>query len=244
MGDDFGSLLEDSVRSWTSQQVSDTLMRIYQTLYNHFGELGWWPAETPEEVIIGAILVQNVSWQNTEKAIAALRAHSLLSFAAIYEAPLETIGACVRATRYYHTKAKKLKAFAHHLMQHYGGNLDSMLRQPLEPLRAELLSIWGIGPETADDILLYAAGHASFVIDAYTRRIFHRLGLIREKVAYEPLRAWFMAHLPADAALFNRYHAMLDAVGHRYCLAARPRCGDCPLASFCVYARQGSMSTS
>lgn len=215
------------------ESIQRILLKVYRTMYDHFGELHWWPADTVEEMIIGAILVQNVSWKNTEIAITRLREADLLTFTRLYDADLALISECVRSTRFHRLKARKLKAFAEHVVTRYNGSADAMLGQPMGVLRQELLGIWGIGAETADDILLYGAEHPSFVIDAYTKRIFHRMGLIRENPPYEALRTWFMAYLPADTALFNRYHAMLDAVGHRYCALSNPRCGECPLVSLC-----------
>ncbi|MCL6515815.1 endonuclease [Alicyclobacillus sp.] len=212
------------------------LMDIYHRMYARFGDRHWWPAKTAEEVVIGAILVQSVAWSNVVKAIGQLRERGLLSLPAIHAASAETIEACVVPTRYYRVKAKKLKAFAAHVCERYGGDLERMFDQDAASLRSELLSIYGIGPETADDIVLYAAGKPSFVIDAYTKRIFARLGLVDEHVGYEPLRQWFMRHLPEDVALYNNYHALIDAIGHHYCAARRPQCRVCPLAPVCRHA--------
>jgi endonuclease-3 related protein len=216
--------------------VQRRLMEIYERLFEHFGDRKWWPAKTREEVVIGAILVQNVAWSNTEKAIRNLEAQNLLSFRRLLEVSPSVIEACIVPTRYYRMKAKKLRAFAEYLRDRYAFDLDRMFNQPAESLRSELLTIHGIGPETADDIVLYAAGLPTFVIDAYTRRIFHRLGLVAENAGYETLRSWFLAHLPEDVALFNQYHALLDALGHHVCRQRHPRCPDCPLKSMCAYA--------
>ncbi|MDQ0188391.1 hypothetical protein JI721_15735 [Alicyclobacillus cycloheptanicus] len=217
--------------------LQTTLMDIYHRMEDAFGDRGWWPASSTEEIIIGAILVQNVSWSNTVKAVERLNDHGLLTFPALAAASVDDIEACVYSTRFYKTKAKKLKAFATHVMTHHKGRIDAMLAQPMAPLRAELLQIYGIGPETADDILLYAANQASFVIDAYTKRIFYRLGLTPADISYESMRAWFMANLPADVSLFNQYHALLDAVGHHFCSTKRPKCEACPLRSKCLVAQ-------
>ncbi|MBX5437143.1 MAG: endonuclease III domain-containing protein [Alicyclobacillaceae bacterium] len=206
-------------------------------MFHHFGDRRWWPAETQEEVIIGAILVQGVAWSNTAKAIHNLRSQDLLSLRAIHAAAVEDIEACIVPTRYYRAKARKLKAFAEHVQTHHGGDIGAMLAQPMGELRSELLSIYGIGPETADDILLYAAGLPSFVVDTYTRRIFHRLGYTAPDIPYEVMRAWFMDHLPPEAPLYNQYHALLDAVGHNCCTNRRPQCERCPLAPACNHAR-------
>ncbi|GGI95777.1 endonuclease III [Alicyclobacillus cellulosilyticus] len=216
--------------------ITAKLLHIYRLMEDALGDRGWWPAKTREEVVIGAILVQNVSWKNTVIAIERLRERGWLTFPELYRAPVEEIAACVRSTRFYVSKAKKLHAFAAHVCTRYGGRLDPMFDQPLEALREELLGLYGIGPETADDIVLYAAGKPTFVVDAYTRRIFARLGLLREDMPYEAVRRWFMDHLPADTRLFNQYHALIDAVGHHFCTARKPRCSACPLRSVCGYA--------
>ncbi|MCF8563645.1 endonuclease [Alicyclobacillus tolerans] len=223
--------------------VQEKLLQIYQLMFEHFGDRHWWPAQTKEEVVIGAILVQNVSWSNTEKAIEKLRQQDLLSFAALHRAPLDEIEPCVVSTRFYKTKAKKLKAFSDFLDANYKGDLEAFLRQPVPQLREQLLNIYGIGPETADDIVLYAGGQLSFVIDAYTQRILARLGITQEQAGYEELRTWFMENLPADVALFNQYHALLDAVGHHYCSPKNPSCTPCPLAPLCQYAQQNHSFT-
>lgn len=218
------------------KQVQAVLMDIYHRMYATFGDRRWWPAETAEEVVIGAILVQSVAWSNVVKAIDCLRQRGLLSLEALHAAPLEVVAECVVPTRYYRAKAQKLKAFAAHVHERHDGSLERMFEQDTETLREELLSVYGIGPETADDILLYAAGKPSFVIDAYTKRIFSRLGLIDERIGYEPLRAWFMRHLPADVALYNNYHALIDAIGHHFCSVRRPACTSCPLRAVCRHA--------
>ncbi|MCL6548757.1 MAG: endonuclease [Alicyclobacillus sp.] len=214
-------------------QLRRELMDIYNRMFEHFGDRKWWPAETVEEVVIGAILVQGVAWSNTVKAIDNLRQRGLLTIPALHRASAEEVETCIVPTRYFRMKAKKLKAFAAHVEDRYGGDLAAMFDQPLEPLRTELLGIYGIGRETADDIVLYAAGKASFVIDSYTKRIFHRLGYTAEEVPYEWMRAWFMDHLPADPALYNQYHALIDAVGHHFCSHKQPLCAPCPLRSLC-----------
>lgn len=216
--------------------ISNLLMDIYERMEKQMGNLHWWPAETREEVIIGAILVQSVAWKNVESAIANLRAQALLSFFALYGASADEIEPLIRSTLYFRMKTKKLKAFANHLHIAHSGDLMAMLTQPMPALRAELLQIYGIGQETADDIILYAANQPSFVIDTYTKRIFHRLGYGDDNVSYAALRQWFMDHLPANAPLFNQYHALIDAVGHRYCTTNQPNCTVCPLHGMCAFA--------
>ncbi len=219
------------------RQTTATLQRIYERLFAHYGDRRWWPAETTEEVIIGAILVQNVAWKNVVTAIDRLRGSGLLTLAALHRAPVERIEECIVSTLYYRVKAQKLKTFAAMVDREFAGDAGRLLALPANELRARLLAVWGIGPETADDIILYAAHQPSFVVDSYTRRIFFRLGLTREKATYEELRGFFMRHLPPDTALYNQYHALIDALGHSLCLNRRPRCDECPLRSICPAAK-------
>jgi endonuclease III related protein len=214
--------------------IPQQLMTIYQRLLTQYGPRDWWPAESPEEVIIGAILVQNVAWSNVEKAISELRKLQLLDFRAILAARVNVIEAAIRPTRFYRSKATKLQTFAAHLQSHYAFDLHRLFNQPPEHLRDELLSIHGIGAETADDIVLYAAEKPTFVIDRYTKRIFSRLGLTTADMPYEDMRQWFLTHLPNDTLLFNEYHALIDAHGHFTCLPKNPLCDDCSLAHLCV----------
>ncbi|NLT95688.1 MAG: endonuclease III domain-containing protein [Clostridia bacterium] len=208
----------------------DLLLKIYERLLNHFGHRNWWPGDTKWEIIIGAILTQNVSWKNVEKAILNLKNARCFEPADIYRAPLEEIAELIRPSRYYNMKAKKLKAMAGHIIEKYQGNVDAFLKREkgLENLRKEVLSIWGIGPETADSILLYAGELPTFVVDAYTKRIFSRLGLLSETAGYDEMRSFFMNNLPPDRELFNDYHAQIVALGHNICKNV-PRCEICPL---------------
>lgn len=213
------------------------LQGVYQRLYGQFGPLHWWPAETPFEVIVGAILVQNVAWSNTEKAIANLKAAGLLQPGALLAAPAEQVEALIRPSGYFRAKAKKLKLFCSHLQEHYGGSLDGMFRsKPLADLRQELLGVWGIGPETADCILCYAGGLPIMAMDAYTRRVFSRLGVLAPNASYEDMQAMFHHHLPADAELYGEYHAQIDALANRICRKRAPLCEQCPLNGLCPSA--------
>jgi endonuclease III related protein len=218
------------------KDVQMRLTHIYNLMYLALGDRKWWPADNCEEIIFGAILVQSVAWSNTVKALGNLRQADLLSFAKIYEADIAEVEACVVPTRYYRMKAKKLKAFATHLMERYDGNLPALLERPMIALREELLGVYGIGPETADDIILYAAEQPTFVIDAFTKRVFHRIGICSSDIPYEDLRLWFMHYLPHDVPLFNQYHALLDGIGHHYCANTKPKCSACPLRTVCDYA--------
>lgn len=210
---------------------SEALIAVYERMIAHFGPRNWWPGETPDEIIIGAILVQNVAWRNVEQAIDHLRAAGLLSLEAIHRAPVEILEPLIIPTRYYKQKARKLKAFAAFLCERYG-TLERMFEQGVESLRPQLLALKGIGPETADCILLYAGGLPSFTCDAYTRRIFSRLGFFGPNASYEEMRRFFMEHLPPEAALFNEFHAQIDGIGHFFC-APQPRCEACPLRPLC-----------
>ncbi len=210
----------------------EELLRIYERLNSHFGDLHWWPAETPFEVVVGAILTQATAWTNVARAIANLKAAGVLAPAALLALPEDDLALLVRPSGYYHAKAHKLRAFLSVLAEEYGGDLDRLFALPTLVLRERLLGIYGIGPETADSICLYAAGRPLFVVDAYTRRIAARLGLADAKIGYDDLQALFSANLPADVALFNEYHALLVCHG-KYTCCPRPRCAECVLADLC-----------
>ena len=212
--------------------------RVYDRLLAHHGPQGWWPGDGPLETIVGAILTQNTAWANVEKALANLRAADAMSWPTIRAMPEAELAALVRPSGYFNAKARKLKAFAAYMadrgdaLAHRGDALDPTPRGAKE-LRAELLGVHGIGPETADDIVLYAAGLASFVIDAYTRRIVDRLGIAPEPRSYGAYQALFEDNLPPDAALYNEYHALLDAHAKAVCTKREPRCGACVLLDLC-----------
>jgi endonuclease-3 related protein len=204
-----------------------------------YGPQHWWPADTPWEVIAGAILTQSAAWSNVEKAMANLRAAGVTTCAAVHAADQAELANLVHPSGYYNAKARKLKAFAGHVAQRHGGDLDRMLAQPAETLRPELLGIHGVGPETADSILLYAAGRPAFVIDSYTRRIAVRLGLALANATYDQLQALFTSQLSSDATLFNEFHALLVVLGKIAC-RKRPACDVCPLAAgYCPSASAG-----
>jgi endonuclease-3 related protein len=213
---------------------------VYEKLYAWAGPRHWWPAETPFEVIVGAILTQSVAGRNVETAIANLKAAGLLDPWALHRAEPEAIEGCIIPTRFYKAKAKKLKAFMAYFCERYGGDLGRLFAGPQGELRQELLAVHGLGPETVDSILLYAGGYPVFVVDAYTRRIGSRLGLFPEKVTYQVMQDYFARRLPAETPLFNEYHAQLDGLGHRLCRTQAPRCGECPLVGECPTGRQGS----
>lgn len=218
--------------------MHEFLLDIYERLYAHFGPRHWWPAEAPFEVIVGAILTQQVSWKNVEKAIDSLRARDSLSVRGILALSYAELGLLIRPTRYYNQKAQRLKDVCLMIRDEFGGDTGLFLQ--LEPviLRKRLLSVRGIGKETADSIVLYAAGHPVFVIDNYTHRIMERLGRAHGRESYDELQRLFESHLLRDAALFNEYHALLVAQGHHLCLKTDPRCPQCPLAELCTYSAQ------
>jgi endonuclease-3 related protein len=179
--------------------------------------------------MVGAVLTQNVAWRNVEKAIAALKQADLMNPEDLYNAEPTLLEELIVPTRYYKTKAKKLKALASLIVDEFGGNLAEMFNQPLLSLRPRLLQVYGIGPETADSILLYAAKKPVFVVDAYTKRIFSRLGVLPANSSYQSMQDYFMNNLPRQTELFNEYHALIDCLGHRLCKTTDPKCVLCPL---------------
>lgn len=208
------------------------LADVYRVLRRHRGPAGWWPGESPFEVCVGAILVQNAAWSNVEKALAALRGAGRLSYAGIAALPVHELAELIRPAGCHTVKARRLAAFVEWLGRECGGRVEALSgRDPLA-VRASLLAVHGVGRETADSIALYAAGLPLFVIDAYTRRVFARLGLVEGGEPYDALQRRFMDALPRDAALFNDYHAQI--VGHaKDVCRKRPLCDRCPLSPVC-----------
>jgi endonuclease-3 related protein len=208
------------------------LQDIFERLHAAYGPQHWWPGDSNFEVIVGAILTQSASWTNVDRALENLKAAVALSpsgIAALSEAELATL---IRPSGYFNAKARKLKAFVAQLHEHFGGDLEHMLAAPAEDLRPLLLATHGIGPETADSILLYAAARPVFVIDSYTRRTFSRLGIAPEADTYSAWQQLFMQTLPLDAQLFNEYHALIVHHGKDAC-RKEPLCRRCPLAVIC-----------
>ncbi len=208
------------------------LLSIFHRLLEAYGPQGWWPANTKLEVVLGAILTQSVAWRGVERALANLEEAGCTSTEALQAIPEADLAQLLRPSGYFNAKARKVKAFIEHLWEHYGGDLDAMLSKDAVELRPELLSIYGIGEETADDIVLYAAGHPSFVIDSYTRRIMQRLRVAPHRNTYADYQAVFHDGLPADAGLFNEYHALLDQHAKATC-RKEPLCSSCCLLDFC-----------
>lgn len=204
----------------------------YNSLFTAFGPQHWWPGRTPFEVIAGAILTQNTSWTNVERAITNLRKARLLTPVAIEKASLRRIEGLIRPSGYFRQKARKLKAFCAFLRDECGGSLKRMFAQPTTALREKLLGVFGIGPETADSILLYAGGHPAFVVDSYTKRMLMRHGWIGKGAKYEEVRWIFERQFPGDAARFNEFHALIVQTGKTYCRTREPLCGECPLGRY------------
>jgi len=199
-----------------------------------YGPQYWWPAQEPFEVIVGAILTQSAAWGNVEKAIANLKSAKALSPEALRQLPISALAVLVRPCGYYNAKALKLKSFAHWLGEYYNDDLSKLFVSNTDYLRQRLLSVYGIGQETADSIILYAANKPVFVIDAYTRRIINRIGLAPDSNSYTAYQSLFMQNLPADAQLFNEYHALLVCLGKNVC-RSRPLCHQCCLNSICHF---------
>jgi endonuclease-3 related protein len=209
--------------------MSVLLQEVYQRLLDAFGPQKWWPGDTQFEILVGAILVQNTNWQNVERAINNLRDADLLEARALYEVPEEELQELIRPAGYFRVKAVRLRAMLKFLIERYDGSLEAMFRRPLAELREELLSVHGIGPETADSLLLYAGAMPTFVVDAYTYRIFSRHGWISMESSYHEIQEYFHDRLPADAPMYNEYHALLVNLGKHFCKKSKALCEACPL---------------
>jgi endonuclease-3 related protein len=208
--------------------MKEILIKIYETLYKAYGPRHWWPGETPFEVMVGAILTQNTSWRNVEKAIQNLKARKVLHVRGIHQLKRNQLASLIRSSGYFRIKADRLKAFVNFLLENFDGELKRMMKEEVETLRQKLLHVKGIGPETADSILLYGLKKPIFVVDAYTKRILSRHGIISEKASYEEVQRLFMDHLPHKERLFNEYHALFVHLGKTLCKKI-PRCDRCPL---------------
>ena len=220
----------------TAAESGDWLT-VHDTLLAAFGPQHWWPGDTPFEVMVGAVLTQNTAWTNVEKAIANLKAADALSCPAILGLEDSTLAELIRPAGFFNVKAKRLRALCAFLRDEGAAVAPERLANSalLPRLRHKLLAVHGVGEETADSILLYALNQPSFVVDAYTRRIFGRLGLVQGDETYGHIQAAFQRHLPMDLRLYNEYHALIVALGKDFC-RPRPRCGQCPLAVFCTHA--------
>jgi len=208
--------------------ISKNLWNIYLVLDRHFGSLNWWPGETPLEIAVGAILTQNTSWKNVEIAIKKIKAKKYLSAEKLLQAEDYIVAELIKSSGYHNLKTKRLKAFLRFMDNEYGGSMVKMFEEDLWILRAKLLEVNGIGEETADSILLYAGGKPVFVVDAYTRRIFERHGIIERDWSYRKIQELCMMFLPQNPGLYNQYHALLVNTGKYYC-KKKPLCEECPL---------------
>ena len=220
--------LESRVPSHERQMSAKQLKEAYRRMYRYYGPLHWWPGETPFEVMVGAILTQNTAWTNVEKAIANLKKAKVLDPHKLYQLKPAKLAALIRPAGYFRVKTKRLRHFLKFLLEECDGNISRLKRQSLEVLREKLLSVNGIGPETADSMLLYALDKPIFVVDAYTRRILHRHHLCKKEMSYADLQQLFMTHLKSDVPHYNEYHAQLVNIGKDFC-RTKPRCEKCPL---------------
>lgn len=205
------------------------MLKIYKALFERFGARHWWPGRTRLEIIIGAILTQNTAWTNVEKAIKNLKKEKLLSVKGLTEISEKKLAKLIKPAGYYNIKAQRVKFFLEFLDTRYNGSIKKMFERESRSLRDELLNIKGIGPETADSILLYAGEKPVFVIDAYTKRIFSRHGYINEDAPYNEAQDLFLKNLPTNVKLFNEFHALIVELGKNLCRAKKPLCSECPI---------------
>ena len=205
------------------------LHEVYRRLFDAFGPQHWWPGDTRFEMMVGAVLTQNTSWRNVERAIANLRDADLLEPHALYAVPQAELEELIRPAGYFRIKAKRLRSLLEFLVERYDGSLDAMFRTSLPVLREQLLGVHGIGPETADSILLYAGELPSFVVDAYTHRVFARHGWIGFDADYQQIQDYVQGELPQDVPQYNEFHALLVRLGKNYCRKTDPKCAECPL---------------
>ncbi len=212
----------------TPPKKSNSLRGVYDKLYSYFGPQYWWPARSPFEVVIGAILTQNTNWSNVEKAISELKKNKLLNPAGLRAVGVKKLARIIKSSGYYNLKAARLKSFVDYLFNNFNGRLPVMFSLQAKHLREALLKIKGVGPETADSILLYAAEKPVFVVDAYTKRFLARHGFIRPETEYQQVQNLFTNNLPRSVKLFNEYHALIVRLAKDFC-RKKPMCGLCPL---------------
>lgn len=208
---------------------ANLFQEIYDLLFNHYGSQSWWPGDTPFEIMVGAVLTQNTGWLNVTRAIDNLKERGLLSFSQLYAASLEEIAECIRPSGYFNIKASRLHNLLQMIVERYNGELDELLGDTTSAARENLLSVKGVGPETADAILLYCGNHPVFVVDAYTHRVFSRHNLVPDECDYHELQDAFTSTLPQDWQLYNEYHALIVKVGKEFCKKTNPLCAQCPL---------------
>ena len=208
---------------------AERLAILYRRLYKHFGPQDWWPGETAFEVVVGAILTQNTNWKNVEKAISNLKQAGLLNLPAMLALPREVLAEYIRPAGYYNIKAGRLRNLLILIAEQHNGSLEALFSLPLDELRRQLLAVKGIGPETADSIILYAAAQPIFVVDTYTHRILLSHDLIDEDTDYHSLQELFMDSFPPDVDQYGEFHALLVRTGNQFCKKTNPRCDICPL---------------
>lgn len=207
-------------------------IQAYEKLLDHFGPQGWWPGETPFEIMVGAVLTQNTNWLNVIRAIDNLRNAGVLSYELLLALSPENLAELIRPSGYYNVKARRLRNVLLMIEDIYEGDPELFYQDDMASARENLLSVKGVGPETADSILLYACNHPVFVVDAYTHRVFSRHNLVEEETDYSAMQSLFMENLPEETELYNEYHALIVAVAKRYCKKTKPLCGVCPLSGF------------
>jgi len=215
------------------KEIRKQLTSIYRALFRAYGPQHWWPGDTPFEILVGAVLTQNTSWANVEKAIANLKRERLMTFSRMISATPKKLARLIRPSGYFNIKTKRLRHLLLFIHIHYSDSLIRMFAVDSGRLRHQLLEVNGIGPETADSILLYAGEKPFFVADAYTKRIFSRIGLIAGNADYSAMQELFMKNLPSDARLYNEYHALIVRIGKEHCKKTRPICSNCPLHVLC-----------
>lgn len=224
------------------RNLKKRLPAIYDKLLAYHGVQNWWHSDSKWEIMVGAVLTQNTSWQNVAMALANLKRENVLAPLPMHTMDMGRLGELIRSAGFVTSKPHRLKRLAQFLINEYGGDTNNLRGGDLQKQRAQLLAINGIGPETADAILLYVAEQPIFVIDAYTRRIFYRLGWVEENVSYADLQRLFMDNLPPDVAYFNEFHALLDVHCKRICTKRAPKCSICPLRRIC--AKRGVGTTN
>ncbi|WP_240744339.1 endonuclease III domain-containing protein [Desulfopila sp. IMCC35006] len=212
-----------------TKSCTNNYTKAYRLLYEYFGPQGWWPGDSPFEIMVGAILTQNTNWSNVRKAIDNLKFEGLLSYQSLSLLTAEEIAQYIRPAGYYNLKAQRLKNLLNMVAGIYAGDLAAFLDDELGNARENLLAVKGIGPETADSILLYACGHPVFVVDMYTHRVFSRHNMVEEETDYLSIQDVFLDNLPQDKQLFNEFHALIVRVAGTFCKKTKPLCAECPL---------------
>ncbi len=210
----------------------DLLLNYYNAMFERLGPSYWWPGETALEICIGAILTQNTNWKNVERAIWNLKTNNLLDAEKLFFLQEKKLAELIRPAGYFRIKTQRIKNFLKFLFDEVSFDVERLKELELDELRKKLLSVKGIGPETADSIILYALDMPSFVVDAYTARIFQRHGLVSDDITYEGLRSFFMNNLPVNVELYKEYHALVVRVGKNWCGKKITKCENCPLSSF------------